>query len=161
MVTKKNLTATSAEKELVINRTFNAPRERVFNAWVDQKLMSQWWGPKGFTNPVCEMDVRQGGAMRIDMRGPDGTVYPMKGVFHEILPPQRLVFISSALEDETGHAQLENMNIITFIATGKTSTITVHVTVMKSAPAAQGALKGMPEGWNQSLDRLAELLVKT
>src|ERR1700722_3962453 len=74
----------SAERELKITRVFDAPREVVFKAWTDPKLLAQWWGPKGFTNPVCELDARPGGAIRVHMRGPDGTVYPMGGMFHEI-----------------------------------------------------------------------------
>ncbi len=76
----------------MITRTFDSPRELVFKAWTDPKHVTQWWGPHGFTNPVCELDVRPGGAIRIHMRGPDGTVYPMTGTFHEVVEPERLVF---------------------------------------------------------------------
>ena len=69
----------SDDHEFVITTIINAPRALVFKAWTDPKQMAQWWGPKGFTNPVCEMDVRPGGAHRIVMRGPDGTDYPIKG----------------------------------------------------------------------------------
>src|SRR5437016_584736 len=86
----------SNKREVVITRIFDAPRELVFKAWTDPKHMAQWWSPKWFTNPVCELDVRPGGAILIHMAGPDGVVYPMKGVFQEIVAPQRLVFISSA-----------------------------------------------------------------
>src|ERR1700730_7092158 len=84
----------SAERELKITRVFDAPREMVFKAWTDPKLLAQWWGPKGFTNPVCELDVRPGGAIRVHMRGPDGTVYPMTGVYQEVVEPERIVFTS-------------------------------------------------------------------
>ncbi|MGZ3593758.1 MAG: SRPBCC domain-containing protein, partial [Syntrophales bacterium] len=86
------------ERVLVITRFFDAPRDIVFKAWTDEKLVAQWWGPNGFANPVCELDARPGGAIHIDMRGPDGVVYPMKGIFHEIAEPERLVFTSSAIE---------------------------------------------------------------
>src|SRR6201981_2378158 len=81
-----------AEREITITRVFDAPRAMVFKAWTDAKELAQWWGPKGFTNPVCELDVRVGGAIRIHMRSPDGSVYPMKGDFREIVPPERLAF---------------------------------------------------------------------
>ena len=68
-------------QELTLVRVYAAPREKVFKAWVDCELAAKWWGPRGFTNPVCELDPRPGGAIRIDMRGPDGTVYPMGGTF--------------------------------------------------------------------------------
>ena len=66
-------TTESAERVLVIERIFDAPPNLVFKAWTDPKQVAQWWGPKGFTNPVCEMDVRPGGALRIVMRAPDGA----------------------------------------------------------------------------------------
>ena len=81
-------------KEVTITRLFDAPRALVFKAWTDPKQLAQWWGPHGFTTPVCEVDVRPGGALLIHMRGPDGVVYPNKGVFHEIVEPDRLVFTS-------------------------------------------------------------------
>jgi uncharacterized protein YndB with AHSA1/START domain len=87
--------------ELTITRVFDAPRDLVFEAWTDAKHLAKWWGPHHFTNPVCELDVRVGGAIRIDMRGPEGTVYPMTGVLHEIVSPERLVFTSAPL-DENG-----------------------------------------------------------
>jgi len=72
---------TNEEQELVLTRVFDAPRELVFKAWTDPKHVAQWWGPHGFTNPVCELDLRPGGAILIHMRGPDGVVYPMTGTY--------------------------------------------------------------------------------
>src|SRR5260370_38402582 len=83
-------TAESAERVLVIERIFDAPRNLVFKAWTDPKQVAQWWGPKGFTNPACEMDVRPGGAMRICMLSPDGREHPVRGVFRELVEPERL-----------------------------------------------------------------------
>jgi len=102
---KNNSTAQPAERELFITRTFDAPRRLVFQAWTDPKQLAQWWGPHGFTNPICELDVRPGGAIRIHMRGPDGAVYPMTGVYREIVAPERLVFTSAAL-DEKGQSAI-------------------------------------------------------
>jgi uncharacterized protein YndB with AHSA1/START domain len=160
MTTRSNLAAKSEKREYIFSRTFNAPREIMFNAWIDQKQMAAWWGPNGFTNPVCEMDVRPGGRIRIDMRGPDGNVYPMKGVFNEIDTPKRLIFTTSAIENEKGDPQLETLNTVTFVGLGDKTRLTVHAEVMKATPTAEGALEGMEEGWNQSLDRLGGLLAK-
>ncbi len=154
-------TTKAAERDLVITRVFDAPREIVFKAWTDPEHVAQWWGPKGFTNPVCELDVRPGGAIRIDMRGPDGVVYPMKGIFREILEPERLVVTTSAFEDEDGNPQLEVLNTVTFAEHGGGKTkLTLQAVVVKSAPEVAAALEGMEEGWNQSLDRLADYLAK-
>lgn len=150
-----------AERELVITRVLDAPRALVFRAWTDPKQVAQWWGPHGFTNPVCELDVRPGGAILIHMRGPDGVVYPDKGVFHEIEEPGRLVFISGAVENEEGNPQLEVLNTVTFSDLGSKTTLTMHARVLKATPEVAGALAGMEEGWSQSLDRLAEQLAKS
>ncbi len=149
-----------ATPTLVLSRVFDAPRDLVFKVWTDPKHVAQWWGPNGFTNPVCELDVRPGGAIRIDMRGPDGVIYPMKGVFHEIVEPERLVFTSSALEDEEGHPQLVALTTVTFAEVNGKTKLTVQVVVVTSGPAAAGALAGMEQGWTEMLDRLAEELAK-
>jgi len=160
MTTTNSPTGETAERELVMERIFDAPRELVFKAWTDPKHVAQWWGPKGFTNPVCELDVRPGGALLIHMRGPDGVVYPTKGVFHEIVEPERLVFTTSAFEDDQGNPQLEVLNTVTFAELGGKTKLRLHAVVVKSAPAVEAALAGMEEGWSQSLDRLAEELAK-
>src|SRR5438874_12824597 len=77
---------------LVLTRVFDAPRELVFRTWTDPQHVEQWWGPHGFSNPVMEWDARPGGAIRNHMRGPDGTIYPSRGEFLEVVPPERLVF---------------------------------------------------------------------
>jgi uncharacterized protein YndB with AHSA1/START domain len=150
--------SSAAKRELVITRVFDAPRELVFKMWTDPRHMARWWGPKGFTNPVCELDVRPGGAIRIDMTGPNARVYPMGGVYREIVEPERIVFTSTALEDEQGNPGLENLNTITFAEHNGKTKLTLHVVVLKAAPDAAGALAGMEEGWTQSLERLDELV---
>lgn len=148
----------TTRKEVTITRLFDAPRELVFRAWTDPKQLAQWWGPHGFTNPVCELDVRPGGTIRIDMRGPDGVVYPNKGVFHEIVEPDRLVFTTSTFVDTEGNPQLEVLNIVTFAELSGKTKLTLQAVVVKSTPEVDAALAGMEEGWNQSLERLAEHL---
>ncbi len=143
-------------KELTITRIFDAPRELVWKAWTDPKLLARWWGPMWFTNPVCEVDLRPGGAILIHMRGPDGVVYPMKGVFHEIVEPERLVFTSSSVEGKGDTTLLETINTVTFAELDGKTRLTLHAVVVKSTPEAAWMLAGMDEGWNTSLDRLAK-----
>ena len=107
----------TAEREITIIRVFNAPRALVFKAWTDAKELAQWWGPKGFTNPVCELDARVGGAIRIHMRSPDGSVYPMKGEFREIVPPERIVFTNIAV-DAADNPIIEGLTTVTFVERG-------------------------------------------
>jgi uncharacterized protein YndB with AHSA1/START domain len=144
----------STQKEVNITRLIDAPREIVFRAWTDTKHMAQWWGPEGFTNPVCEMDVKPGGAILIHMKGPDGTVYPMSGKFREISEPGKLIFSSAAL-DEADVPLFEVLNTITFSAKGEQTELKVHAVVTSETDGAETYLAGMDEGWKQSLDRLA------
>jgi uncharacterized protein YndB with AHSA1/START domain len=148
------------EQELVLTRVFDAPRELVFKAWTDPKHVAQWWGPHGFTNPVCELDVRPGGAIRIHMRGPDGTVYPMTGVCQEIVEPERLVFTSAALGAD-GNLMFEVLTTVTFAEQNGKTKQTMRARVIKTTAQAAQYLAGMEAGWTQSLERLAKSLAKT
>jgi uncharacterized protein YndB with AHSA1/START domain len=154
--------AAQAGQELILTRILGAPRSLVFRAWTDPQHMARWWGPRGFTNPVCELDVRPGGLIRIDMRGPDGTIYPMKGVFHEIVEPRRLVFTSTALEDAAGKPLLEILNTITFDDYNGLTKLTLHARLstrnFQLTPQVAAALSGMEQGWSESLYRLADEL---
>jgi uncharacterized protein YndB with AHSA1/START domain len=143
-------------KDLTLTRVFNAPRSLVFKAWTDPKLVAQWWSPRMYSNPVCELDVRPGGAILVHMRGPDGIDNPMTGVYHEIVEPERLVFTTYAVPDETGQYNLQVLNTVTFEEKGDQTHLTMHAVVVKSTPATSGALSGMREGWSQSLDKLNE-----
>ena len=143
--------------ELVLTRIFDAPRELVFKAWTDPKIVAQWWGPHRFTNPVCELDVRPGGAIRIHMRGPDGTVYPMTGTYQEIVEPERIVFTSAAL-DAAGNPMFEVLTILTFAAQGGKTKQILRAHVIKSTAQAAPYLAGMETGWTQSLERLTAYL---
>jgi uncharacterized protein YndB with AHSA1/START domain len=147
-------TKPNVEHELVLTRVFSAPRELVFKVWTDPKHVAQWWGPWGFTNPVCELDLRPGGTILIHMRGPDGTVYPMTGVYKEVVPPERLVFTSAAL-DSDGNPMFEVLTTVTFAEEGGKTKQILRARVIKRTAQAAPYLAGMEEGWTQSLERLA------
>jgi uncharacterized protein YndB with AHSA1/START domain len=148
-----------AEREITIARTFDAPRALVFKAWTDAAMLAEWWGPTGFTNPVCEIDARVGGALRIHMRSPDGDVYPMKGEFREIIPPQRLVFTNNAV-DETGIPIIEGLTTVTFAEAGGKTTLTLHTRGSAVVEKAVPYLQGMEHGWTQSIDKLQAMLAR-
>jgi uncharacterized protein YndB with AHSA1/START domain len=144
----------SEEKELVLTRVFDAPRELVFKVWTDAKHLARWWGPHRFTNPFCDLDLRPGGAILIHMRGPDGVVYPMTGVYQDVVPPERLVFTSAAL-DLDGNPMFEVLTTVTFAEeSGKTKQI-LRARVIKKTAQAAPYLAGMEAGWTQTLERLA------
>lgn len=145
------------KREFTFTRLVDAPLERVWKAWTDPKQMAQWWGPKDFTNPVCKWDAKPGNDLHIDMKGPDGTLYPMGGKFHEVEAPHKLVFTSTALDSE-GNVALEDKTTVTFTEFGNQTKLTIVAVIQKATSVGETYLQGMNEGWNQSLDKLEALL---
>jgi uncharacterized protein YndB with AHSA1/START domain len=142
-----------AARHIVIERIVDAPPALVFQCWTDPKHMAQWWAPNGFTNPVCELDVRIGGVWRIVMQAPDGTKYPCHGVYQEIVPDQRLVFTNIAT-DAAGKAVLDGMTNVTFTEQNGKTKLTVRTGGIALVDYAAAYLEGMEIGWMQSLERL-------
>ncbi|MBC7859986.1 MAG: SRPBCC domain-containing protein [Burkholderiaceae bacterium] len=175
MIDQSELDKDTSEREFVITRVVAAPREQVFHAWTDPVQLAQWWGPHDFTNPVCEVDLRVGGAYRIVMRGPDGTEYPIKGEYGQIAAPARLVMTDNweehpdqwreQLTDNHGNAAedavQEALDEVTFEAEqGGWTRLTIR-TIFSSGAVRDAMLKmGMTEGWSQSLERLSALVAK-
>jgi len=154
MAARTSAGAVMAERELVVARVLDAPRRLVFNAWTDPGQAAHWWGPKGFTTISCDMDVRLGGAWRRSMRSPAGTVHTARGVYREIVAPERLVF-TYAWDDAAGNPRHETLVTITFAEDrgGKTR-LTLHQAVFETV-AARDDHRG---GWTSCLDRFAEYL---
>ena len=150
-------TKPTATRELTLTRVFDAPRALVFKMWTDPKHLSQWWGPRGFTNPVCELDLRPDGALRIVMRAPNGTDYPMKGVFREIVAPERLVFTNIAVDQDGNHI-IEGLTTVTFTDLGSKTKLTLHTTAAALTAQAARMIEGMDAGWTQSIDKLEAYL---
>ncbi len=150
-------TTPAVPMEMELTRIFRAPREMVWRAWTEVDQLRVWWGPKVFTNPRCEADVRVGGAMHIDMRAPDGTVYPMGGEYEEIVPPEKLVFLTMAL-DANGNPLFTNRNTVLFVEVNGGTEIRLHVKVLTATAAAPQYLKGMREGWTGSFEKLDALI---
>jgi uncharacterized protein YndB with AHSA1/START domain len=156
------------DRDFVISRVFDAPRELVYQMWADPKHMSQWWGPHHFTNPVCNLDFRVGGSWRIVMRGPGGDEHPAKGVYHEIIPNQRIVFTvdHSELSDQwhdmvnpgrdksKPKSSIEGFTTVTFEDHAGKTKMTIRMR-FESAAIRDSLLKiGMSQGWAQSLEKL-------
>jgi len=172
--TRSSAAARAGEQEFVITRVFDAPRELVFKAWTEPKHMAQWWGPRAMTTPVCEMDVRPGGAYRIVMRGPDGEEYPEKGIYREVVRPERLVMTMDCSEfpDEWQDMMKPNrekwernpvgemVTTVTFEERGGKTEVTVRMRFISAAIRDSMVTKGMSVGWSESLDKLGELLAR-
>jgi uncharacterized protein YndB with AHSA1/START domain len=155
------------EDALVITRIFDARREQVFKAWSERDRLVRWWGPKGFTTPVCNIDFRPGGAYHYCMRSPDGKDYWGKGVYREIVEPERIVCTDS-FADEKGNTVSprhygmspdwpeEALITVTFREHSGKTQFTLH-----HAPLKPGTERDMCEqGWNETLDKLEDYLAK-
>ena len=145
MSPKNNTLTPTVTSDLVITRIFQASRAVVFKLWTEPHHLALWWGPRGFTNPVCTVDVRVGGAISIDMKGPDGIVYPMTGVFEDVIAEERIVFTANAL-DENGELGLIVRNTITFEDNAGYTKLTLLAQVTKVTTQGERYLAGMQEG---------------
>jgi len=156
MVSKGTATTAPADREIVITRLLNAPRELVFKAWTDRELIRQWWGPRGFTTTTHEMDVRPGGVWRFIMHGPDGTDYDNRIVYVEIVEPERLVYNHGG---DDGAVQFRAT--VTFVEQGGKTALTMH-SLFPSAEERDRVVREYHaiEGGKQTLDRLEEYLAR-
>ena len=154
---KKAYTLTlPTDREIVMERTFDAPRARVFEVYTDPKLIPLWWGPRRYTTTVDKMDVRPGGLWRYVSRGADGTEFAFHGTYREIKRPERLVS-TFEFEGMPGHVVVDTA---TFEERGGKTKVTV-TSRFESVEDRDGMLKsGMEDGAAETWDRLAELLRK-
>jgi uncharacterized protein YndB with AHSA1/START domain len=145
-----------SDREIVLTRVFDAPRRLVFEAVSRPEHVVRWWGPRGSSLTVCEMDVRPGGAWRFVLRGPDGQDHPFKGVYREIAPPERVV--STFIYDVEFIRDFESLETMTLAEQDGKTTLTV-VVLHQTKEARDGHLQsGMEGGAGETYDRLAELL---
>ena len=154
--------AIAPERTIVVTRLFDAPRELVYKAWTDPKQMAQWFPPKDFTAPVCELDVRPGGVFRIVMKGPEGEPFnggefPGEGVFEEVVPNERLAFTFAG----EGDSPPPILMTVFFEDQGNGKTkVTVHQTARTVAEYEALREMGSEEGLSQSFEKLDELLAR-
>ena len=159
-------------ERMVITRVIDAPRELVWKAWTDPKYVMQWWGPKGFTCPACKMDFRVGGKSLLCMKTPDGQEGWNAVEYHEIVPHEKIVssmYFSDAegnkIEPEEVGMEQEaidgafDVTLFEDLGDGRTK-----LTQIGNEPMESARESGQLEGWNQILEKLAEVvagLVKT
>jgi uncharacterized protein YndB with AHSA1/START domain len=153
--TAKLSVTTPSDLEIVLTRSFDAPRELVFEAHTKPEHIKRWWGPRAFDMPVCEMDFRPGGAWRY-VHWADGEEYAFHGEYLEIVPPEKIVW-TFEFEGMPGHVATETMTLTE--RDGKT-TITTHSLYPSREDRDAMLQSGMEEGASESYDRLAELLAE-
>lgn len=145
---------TPSEREILITRLVNAPRRLVFAAFTDPTHVPNWMlGPEGWSMPVCEIDLRPGGAWHFVWRRADGSELEMRGIYQEIAPPERLVSTES-----WGGGWPETLNTLTLAEQDGKTTISQHM-LFPSREARDAALEtGMQDGLDLSFKRLADYL---
>lgn len=143
----------AAVAEVAFDRVFPVDPATMFRLWTEPGHLAAWWGPRGFTNPVCEFEPRPGGAIFILMQAADGTQHPMGGEVLEITPTSRLVFTARALAPD-GHVLLEAHTEAEFLAHERGCRVRLRARGVVHDPAALAMLPGMEQGWSLSLDRL-------
>ena len=153
------MTAQTSDREIVITRVLNAPRELVFQAWTDPEHLIKWWGPRGFTNTFQEINIKPGGVWRFIMHGPDGTDYLNTIIFEKVVEPELLVYSHSENGAEDNPSSFHVT--VTFEAQGNKTNLTMY-SLFKTAEARDLVVReyGAIEGGNQTLDRLEEELLK-
>ncbi len=145
-----------SDREIHVERIFDAPRDRVFAAYTDPALIPQWWGPRGTTTTVDEMDATTGGRWRFVMRDSDGSETGFRGVFREVVAPERIVQ-TFEWEGMPGHVSVDTA---TFEDLGERTKV-VSTSVFHTPEERDGMLEsGMERGLNETYERLDELLAE-
>jgi uncharacterized protein YndB with AHSA1/START domain len=142
---------------LEISRTFDAPRQAVWDAWTQPEQFKQWFMPAPFTIPSCELDVRVGGNLRVDTQGPDGVIMPLVGKYTVVDEPSKLVLVSSPL-DADGNKLFEVQQTVTLTETAGKTTLNITSEVLSAGENAEQYLSGMEQGLNQAFDQLSSLV---
>ena len=145
--------ATPTDREIVMTRVFDAPRNLVFDAFSKPELLKRWFGPRGWSLVVCEVDFKVGGKWRFVLRGPDGREMGMRGVYREIAPPERTVHLEM-FDDYPGES------IVTAVFVEQNGKTTMTATVLYESQVIRDAVikSGMEHGAAECYDKLAEYL---
>ena len=145
---------TPTDREIVLTRVFDAPRQLVWDAFTKPELLRRWFGPRGHSLSVCDVDLRVGGGFRFIIRGPEGREMGMRGVYRELAPPDRSVHVET-FDDYPGES------IVTAVFTERDGVTTLTATVEYPSKEVRDIVisTGMEHGAAESYDKLAELLV--
>lgn len=157
-------TTNSANREIVINRSFDAPRKKVWQAWTEADQIEQWWGPRGFTTRVDKLEFQPGGEFIYVMLDGDDNEYPSVGIFKEIVEPERIIATDEFGDsDENEKAALEGLptgmvNTTSFDDVGGQTKVTISIMHQSVEDRKKHAEMGVIDGFNQQLDKLEEYL---
>jgi len=143
-----------------ISRTFDAPRQAIWDAWTQPEQFKQWFMPEPFTIPSCELDVQVGGELHVDTQSPDGVIMPLIGKYTVVEAPSKLAFVSSPL-DADGNKLFEVQQTITLNEVDGKTTLDIVSEVLSAGENADQFLSGMEPGLNQAFDQLSTLVASS
>jgi uncharacterized protein YndB with AHSA1/START domain len=150
----------SDDRDLVITRLIDAPRQKLYRAWTDATLLKQWFAPLPYITPVAELDVRPGGAAFIVMRGPDGKDLPNHGVYLDVVPDQRLVSTDAYVKAWEPSEKPFMTLILTFEDEGGKTRYTARVRHWTVADREAHEKMGFHQGWGICTDQLTALVAR-
>jgi uncharacterized protein YndB with AHSA1/START domain len=150
----------SADRELTLTRLIDAPREKLYRAWTDPRLLKQWFAPLPYTTPVAELDVRPGGSAFIVMRGPDGKDLPNHGVYLDVVPHRRLVSTDAYTNAWQPSEKPFMTLILTFEDEGGATRYTARVRHWTVADREAHEKMGFHQGWRICADQLTALVAR-
>jgi uncharacterized protein YndB with AHSA1/START domain len=151
---------TPSDREITVTRVFNAPRKLVWKVWTQAEHLTRWWGPQGWTLPVCKMDFRVSGVWHYCMKGPDGEESCGMAVYHEIVEPERFVY-TDYFADADGNpveGMPETLVTVEFTSVDDKTKITSTMLFQTAEDRDQVLKMGMEEGLKETWDRLEEYL---
>jgi uncharacterized protein YndB with AHSA1/START domain len=158
----ENFVTNVGDRAFVIKRLYNTRRETVFKAFTSPEHVARWWGPFGFTIPICSIDLRPGGIWHYCMRSPDGKDHWVRSVYREIVSPERIVFVSTFADEAAnpieGHP--EQLSTVTFSEHEGQTILTVRIEYGSADDLRATLEMGMIEGLTATLNQLADYLVE-
>lgn len=154
-------TSKISDRELMLTRIYDAPREKLYRAWTDPELFKQWIAPRPYMTTFAEFDVRPGGSSLFVMKGPDGAEIPCPGVFLEVVENERLVMTDAYTEAWKPSAKPFMTTVLTFEeADGGKTRYTARVLHWSAEDCAEHEKMGFHEGWSQVAEQLAEIVAR-
>jgi uncharacterized protein YndB with AHSA1/START domain len=154
MTAESSVAVESSDLKLVITRIFDAPRSLVFKAWTEPEHLARWWGPRGYSLPSCQIDLRQGGSYRFQMKSPEGDINWWHGVVREIVEPELIVWTCSINNADGTSISGETLLKVTLEEYAGKTRLTLHQAIFESIAIRDAH----SNGWNDALGRLAEHL---
>jgi uncharacterized protein YndB with AHSA1/START domain len=163
---------TTIASPFVITRTFDAPRELVWKAWTEADRLKQWFGPKGFTMPTCNMDFRPGGTFFYSLRSPDGTEMWGKWIFREIVKPEKIVLVQHFSDQSGGITRhpfapdwpRQTLSTTTLTEAGGRTTLKIDWSAYQATETEQkifdSSHDGMNQGWSGTFEQLSAYLAQ-